>query len=315
MQTKAKTAFLFPGQGSQFVGMGKDIYEKYPAAKAVFEGADKTLAFSLSELCFEGPEPELTLTANTQPAVLTASIALLKVLQEETGIKADYVAGHSLGEYSALVCAGGLCFEDALRTVRQRGKFMQDAVPAGTGTMAAIMGMESGKLQQYCEELSHEDIKVVIANRNCPGQYVVSGHSEAVQLLMQTVQKAGALIFPLAVSAPFHSPLMKKAADDLSGWLESIPFNDICVPLINNAEAEFLQRAGDLKASLVRQVMAPVLWEDSMRTLIARGVDTFIEIGPGKVLSGLMKRIDKSRNIINVSDAASLENLAAKLRV
>lgn len=314
MPQKAKTAFLFPGQGSQSVGMGKDIYEKYPAAKAVFERADKTLAFSLSELCFSGPETELTLTANTQPAVLTVSIALLKILQEETDINPDYVAGHSLGEYSALVCAGGLRFEDALRTVRQRGKFMQNAVPAGTGSMAAIMGMESGKLQKFCEEFSHEEIQVVIANRNCPGQYVISGHSEAVQLLMQTVQKAGALIFPLAVSAPFHSPLMKKAADDLAVWLESIPFNDTRVPLINNAEAEFLQKSGDLKASLIRQVMASVLWEDSMRTLIARGVETFIEIGPGKVLSGLMKRIDKTKNIINVSDITSLESAVAKLR-
>jgi [acyl-carrier-protein] S-malonyltransferase len=192
---------------------------------------------------------------------------------------------------------------------------MQNAVPAGTGSMAAIIGMESEKLQKYCEDFSHEDIRVVIANRNCPGQYVISGHSEAVQLLMQAAQKAGALIFPLAVSAPFHSPLMQKAADDLAAWLESITFSDTRVPLINNAEAEFLQKAGDLKASLIRQVMAPVLWENSMRRLIAQGVENFVEIGPGKVLSGLMKRIDKRMNIINISDTASLENAIAQLAV
>lgn len=313
MTEEKKLAFIFPGQGSQYPGMGKDISEKYPAAAAIYERADKAVAFPLSEMCFEGPEDELKLTANTQPAILTTSIAILEVLQQRLGLKPDFVAGHSLGEYSALVCAGGIKFEEAVRTVRQRGKYMQDAVPAGTGKMTAIIGMECDKLQQLCNEYSYEGHVVVIANLNCPKQYVISGHSAAVQFVSYAAQKSGALIIPLAVSAPFHSPLMQNAAAELEAWLENIPLKDLNIPLINNAEALILRKAENVKSSLVRQMQSSVLWETAMRKLIAEGVGTFVEIGPGKVLSGLMKRIDRSVEILNAGDAASLENVFTAL--
>lgn len=313
MNNEKKLAFVFPGQGAQYPGMGKDIAEKYLSAADIFERADRALAFPLSKICFNGPEDELKLTANTQPAILTVSIAILQVLREHIDITPDFVAGHSLGEYSALVCAGGMEFEDAVRTVRQRGKYMQNAVPAGTGSMTAIIGMEREKLQQFCEEYSHEEHIVVIANLNCPKQYVISGHNAAVQVVSQAAQKSGALIIPLAVSAPFHSPLMQKAADELESWLGKIPIQDLKIPLINNAEALILRKAENVKNSLVRQMQASVLWETSMRKLIAEGVSTFVEIGPGKVLSGLIKRIDKSVEVLNAGDLSGLETVFTTL--
>jgi [acyl-carrier-protein] S-malonyltransferase len=314
MSKEKKLAFIFPGQGSQYPGMGKDISEKYAVAAEIFQRADKTLAFPLSRMCFEGPEDELKLTENTQPAILATSIALLRVLQKKLEITPDFVAGHSLGEYSALVCAGGMEFEDALRTVRQRGKYMQNAVPAGTGSMAAVIGMDREKLQQLCDECSHENHVVVIANLNCPKQYVISGHSTAVEVVTQFAQKTGALIIPLTVSAPFHSPLMRKAAEELETWLEKIPLGDLKIPLINNAEARFIHKAEDIKTSLIKQVQASVLWEDAMRKLIASGVDTVIEIGPGKVLSGLQKRIDRNVKILSIHDVTGLENIFEMLK-
>lgn len=313
MNNEKKLAFIFPGQGAQYPGMGKDIAEKYPSAAEIFKRADKALAFPLSKVCFDGDEDELKLTANTQPAILTVSIAILQVLKEHIDITPDFVAGHSLGEYSALVCAGGMKFEDAVRTVRQRGKYMQDAVPAGTGSMAAVIGMEREKLQQFCDEYSYDGHIAVIANLNCPKQYVISGHSAAVQVVSQATQKSGALIIPLVVSAPFHSPLMQKAADELEAWLKDIPIKDLQIPLINNAEALILKKAENVKSSLVRQMQASVLWETAMRKLVAEGVATFVEIGPGKVLNGLMKRIDRSVEILNAADAESLENVFTAL--
>lgn len=303
-----KLAFVFPGQGSQYVGMGKDLYENYPNARAIFETADKVLGHSVSKLCFEGPEDELKLTANTQPAILTTSIALLKLMQDHLDIKPAYVAGHSLGEYSALVCAEAISFEDAVLAVNKRGTFMQNAVPLGVGTMAAIIKIDENVVQELCDAVSHENHIVVNANINCPQQYVISGHTEAVRDVMAQAKEKGGMAIPLAVSAPFHSPLMQKAADELSEWLDRTDFKDLSIPLINNAEAQIFISGKEARASLIRQMQASVKWEASMRKLIKNGVTTFVEIGPGKVLSGLMKRIDRNVTVINVSDATNLEN-------
>jgi [acyl-carrier-protein] S-malonyltransferase len=313
MVDKRKLAFIFPGQGSQTVGMGKDIYQEYPTAKAIYDKADEVLGFGISSLCFEGPEDKLKLTENTQPAILTTSIALLTLLQEIIDIKPAYVAGHSLGEYSALVCAGALSFEDAVLSVNKRGQFMQSAVPVGVGTMAAIIKTTEEVVQELCDTVSREGHIVVNANINCPGQYVISGHTEAVKDVMALAKEKRAMGIPLAVSAPFHSPLMQKAADDLQEWLNKITFNDLCIPLVNNAEVEILTSGDDARASLIRQMQASVKWEASMRKLIDQGVDTFVEIGPGKVLAGMMKRIDKEVNVINVMDSTSLNEAVEKI--
>ena len=303
-----KIAFVFPGQGAQSVGMGKDLFEAYPIAKAVYEEADEALGFQLSSLCFEGPEDQLTLTTNTQPAILTTSIAALRVLQEQVDVEAAYVAGHSLGEYSALVCAGAMQFADAVRIVRKRGEFMQDAVPVGTGTMAAIMGLDQEKVEVLCEQVNREDHLVSLANINSPGQYVISGHVAAVNEVIELAKAQGVKrAIPLAVSAPFHSPLMRPAAERLDEVLQQIPFQDLRIPLINNAEASLITSGSEARASLVRQMYKSVEWERSIRNLLEQGVTTFVEIGPGKVLSGLLKRIEKTATGINVSDVATLE--------
>ncbi len=313
MIEQSKLAFIFPGQGSQSVGMGKDIYQEYPTAKAIYDKADEVLDFSISSLSFEGPEDKLKLTENTQPAILTTSIALLKLLQEKIDIKPAYVAGHSLGEYTALVCAGALSFEDAVLSVNKRGQFMQSAVPVGVGTMAAIIKTTEEVVQELCDIVNREGHIVVNANINCPGQYVISGHSEAVKEVMVLAKDKRAMGIPLAVSAPFHSPLMQKAADDLEVWLSNITFKNLDIPLVNNAEVEILTSGADARASLIRQMQASVKWEASMRKLIDNGVNTFVEIGPGKILSGMMKRVNREVKVINVFDITSLNEAVGKI--
>lgn len=309
-----KIGLIFPGQGSQKVGMGKDFFDAFPMAKRVFEEADNALGFSLSTLCFEGPEEDLKLTTNTQPAILTTSIATLRVLQEKVELDVAYVAGHSLGEYSALVCAGALDFADAVRTVRKRGEFMQEAVPVGTGTMAAIIGLEREKVEELCQQVNRENNIVTLANINSSGQFVISGHTDAVNKVLNLAKENGAKrAILLPVSAPFHCSLMRLAAERLEEVLQNVSFNDLSIPLINNAEASELRSGEEARASLVRQVYKSVEWERSMRHLIEHGADTFVEVGPGKVLTGLLKRIDKKAKGLNVFDVGSLEKTVETL--
>jgi len=311
----AKIGIVFPGQGSQSVGMGKDFFDAHPTAKQVFEEANDALGFDVASLCFEGPEEELKLTKNTQPAIVTASIAALRVLQDNIALDMQYVAGHSLGEYSALVCAQSLDFSDAVRTVRKRGEFMQDAVPVGTGTMAAIIGLEQAKVEEFCRQVGREDNIVTLANINSPGQYVISGHVSAVNEVVELAKQGGAKrAIPLAVSAPFHCALMRPAAGKLEQALQSVTFKDLSIPLINNAEASVLRRGAEVRDSLVRQMYKSVEWEKTVRLMIEDGVTTFIEVGPGKVLSGLLKRIDKKMKGLNVSDLKTLEKTLQALQ-
>ncbi|GLX71188.1 ACP S-malonyltransferase [Paenibacillus glycanilyticus] len=306
----SKTAFVFPGQGAQAVGMGKDAYEALDSSRAIFEQADEALGFKLSEIIFNGPDDELKQTANTQPALLTVSVAFLKAL-EGRGLKPDYVAGHSLGEYSALVAAGVMSFADAVRTVRARGQFMEQAVPGGQGAMAAVLGAERGVLAELCANISQEGNAVELANVNCPGQIVVSGSAAGVQAVVERgKEEAGAKrVIPLEVSGPFHSSLMKPAAEKLSGVLSDISMNDASVPVVANVTAAPVTEAAAIRNLLVEQVYSPVLWEDSVRYLIEQGVDTFVEIGSGTVLAGLIKKIDKNLRVISVNSIAAIETL------
>ncbi len=301
-------AFIFPGQGSQYVGMGKELHDNFRVAKEVFEEADEALKFSISSLCFQGPEERLKLTENTQPAILTASIAVLRVLQAEKGLVPRLVAGHSLGEYSALVASGALAFADAVRIVRLRGKFMQEAVPVGVGTMAAILGMERGQVEKLCQEAAQEEI-LAPANFNCPGQIVIAGHTKAVERAMERVKQDGKKAILLPVSAPFHSPLMKPAGERLEKALDDIPVSDLKVPVVTNVEAEINQAKEKVKALLVAQVWHPVRWEESMQKIAGDGVAQVLEIGPGKVLSGLMKRIDPKIETKNIEDIQTLKKI------
>lgn len=304
-----KRAFIFPGQGSQYPGMGKDLADNFPVARQLFEEADDALGSKLSTLCFDGPEEQLKLTANTQPAILTASIAALRVLLAETGVVADYLAGHSLGEYSALVAAGSISFADAVRTVRARGTFMQEAVPVGVGAMAAILGVEPDMLAEICAEASQGEV-VSPANFNSPGQIVIAGHTGAVNRAIEIAKARGfrkAMLLP--VSAPFHSSLMVPAGERLAGVLEPIIVNDLCAPVVTNVEAKPNNDKSRVKELLVRQVSAPVLWDAAVREMVALGVTEFVEIGPGKVLSGLVKRIDKGVVAKNVEDAAGMKTI------
>jgi [acyl-carrier-protein] S-malonyltransferase len=305
----SKIAFIFPGQGSQYSGMGKELSETFPVARQIFEEADDALGIKLSTICFSGSDDELKLTANTQPAILTTSIAVLRVLQQETGLKADYLAGHSLGEYSALVCSGALSFADAVRTVRARGTFMQDAVPVGTGTMAAMLSIEKDVLAEICQEAAQGDV-VSPANFNSPGQIVIAGSTAAINRAIEIAKTKGfrkAMLLP--VSAPFHCALMKPAADRLSSVLDAIAVSDMALPVVANATAMPNSDKEQVRALLVTQVCAPVLWEQSVTGMVGQGVTRFVEIGPGKVLCGLVKRITKDAESANIEDIPSLKSL------
>jgi [acyl-carrier-protein] S-malonyltransferase len=310
-------AFLFPGQGSQTVGMGRDLAEKFPVAKALFEEADDALGYSLSTLCFDGPEEQLKQTEYTQPAILTVSVAAARVLAEH-GIKASFAAGHSLGEYSAHVAAGTFSFADAVRTVRSRGQFMQHAVPAGKGGMAAILGLDAARIADLCQQASDELNSIVApANMNAPEQTVISGDAAAVARASELCKEAGAKrAVTLAVSAPFHCKLMEPAAEKLASELERVIFNDPTIPVASNVDARFVSRSTEVRDCLIRQVTGAVRWTECIALLKEAGATTFIEVGPGKVLSGLMRQIDRAQPMLNVEDAASLEKtLAASLEL
>ena len=307
-----RTAFLFPGQGSQEVGMGKELADSQPVARRVFEEADRVLGIRLASLCFEGPEEELRLTVNTQPAILTASIAALRVL-EERGARADFVAGHSLGEYSALVAAGSLSFDEALRAVRKRGLYMQEAVPPGEGAMAALIGINIDVVQALCSEASERGV-CAPANINSPNQTVIAGHRPAVERAVELAKEKGAKrAVMLAVSAPFHCELMKPVADKLETVFNEIVFSDLTVPLVTNVDAELTLSGAEARDSLLRQVASPVRWSASIIRLLEEGVTRFVEVGPGKVLSGLVRQISRQCQILNVSDLQSLDATAAAL--
>ncbi|MDY8024075.1 ACP S-malonyltransferase [Paenibacillus polymyxa] len=304
-----KTAFIFPGQGSQAVGMAKDAYEAVPAATEVFRQADERLGFALSALIFEGPDTALKQTFNTQPALLTASIALYEAFKEKMGIHPDYVAGHSLGEYSALVASGVLAFEDAVEIVRTRGEFMEQAIPDGQGGMAAVLGADREALAALCRDITESGQLVELANINCPGQIVVSGTKEGVAAVAERVKEAGGKrAITLEVSGPFHSSLMKEAATKLSGKLGAVTFSKAQIPVVANVTAKPVREGSEIRQLLVDQVYSPVLWEDSVAWLLEQGVDTFIEFGPGSVLTGLVKKIDKTVKLYNIS---SLESFAS----
>ncbi len=305
-------AFLFPGQGSQAVGMGKDLAEKYPIAKRTFEEADEALGYKLSQVCFEGPEDQLRLTEITQPAILTASVAAWRVLSEK-GLKPSLVAGHSLGEYSAHVAAGTISFADAVRTVRNRGKYMQEAVPVGMGGMAAILGMDLEQVTAICADAAQGEI-CAPANINSPEQIAISGHAAAVERARILATERGAKkAIALAVSAPFHSLLMEPAQERLAQDLDAIKFSDPSVPVVCNVDAAIVQNASASKDALIRQVTGAVRWVDCMKLMIARNASTYVEVGPGKVLCGLMRQIDRSQSCTNIGDESSLQKALEQL--
>ncbi len=300
-----KTAFLFPGQASQYPAMGKELAENHPAARAVFDEADRALGLSISQMCFAGTEDELKLTANTQPAILTCSVAVHRIL-EERGIRPDYVAGHSLGEYSGLVAAGALPFSDAVQIARKRGTYMQEAVPPGQGAMAAILGLSPAVVADACKRAAQGEV-CSAANLNSPEQTVISGSAGAVKRAVEIASQLGAKrTVMLPVSAPFHSALMMPAQERLEKELRATPFSDLQVPLVSNVDADTVSTGDEARDALVRQVSMPVRWEESVRLLIDEGVTTFVEVGPGRVLTGLLRQIERSVAALNVEDEKSL---------
>lgn len=308
-----KLAFIFPGQASQYPGMGKDLAEKFPAARAVFDEADRTLGFALSRLCFEGSEEDLKKTEITQPAILTVSVAACRVL-EENGVQPDMTAGHSLGEYSAVVAAGGLPFADAVRLVRNRGRYMQEAVPEGVGAMAAILGLPSARVAELCAQAAQGEV-CSPANLNSPEQTVISGHAAAVKRAVELAAASGAKrAVVLPVSAPFHCELMLPAQQRLETDLKAAPFASLRCPLVNNVDANEITAAGEVRAGLVRQVSGAVRWQQSVREMIEMGVSMFVEVGPGRVLSGLLRQIERSVHCVNVEDEKSLRSALEKIR-
>lgn len=300
-----KTAFLFSGQGAQYVGMGREFFEKYSVCREIYQTSRKALGLEMEKLCFEGSSQDLNKTENTQPAILTTSIAALKVL-EEYGIKPDIAAGLSLGEYSALVCAGALDFREAVQLVRKRGQYMQEAVPVGLGKMSAVIGLEDEIVEKICFKASHMGI-VEPANYNYPGQVVIGGEVKAVDLAGEIAREEGARrVIPLPVSAPFHTSMLRPASDRLALELNNIKIGDMQIPVISNVIADYIEKKEMIKEFLRKQVMYPILWTSCIIKMIQDGVDTFIEIGPGKVLSGFLKKIDKNLKICNVEDVQSL---------
>ena len=308
-------AYIFPGQGSQYPGMGKNLVENFAVARRIFEEADDALRFSISRLCFEGSVEDLQLTENTQPAILAVSVAVLRTVESEGFPTPEYVAGHSLGEYSALVAAKSLPLSEAIQTVRARGRYMQEAVPPGVGAMAAVMGAELKDIEAACKEARQGQV-CAPANINSPNQVVIAGNTEAVDRASELLTSAGAKrVVKLNVSAPFHCALMLPAQERLAFDLESVSFHELSVPLVTNVDAAPNQAANVARDSVVRQVSAPVRWLESMQLLIQEGVETFVEVGPGKVLSGLMRQISREVKCFNVEDAASLKAASANLGI
>jgi [acyl-carrier-protein] S-malonyltransferase len=308
-----KRAYIFPGQGSQYPGMGRDLADNFPASRKVFEEADDALGFSISSVCFEGTAEELLLTENTQPAILTVSIAALAAMDAEGFPPPSFVAGHSLGEYSALVAAGALSLSDAVRTVRARGRYMQEAAPVGSGAMAAVMGAELDAVMNACGEAQQGQV-CMPANINSPGQVVIAGDAAAVERAIELVKERGAKrAIKLNVSAPFHCALMMPAQERLAQDLSRLKFNELRTPVVTNVDAAQVTSGEAARDALVRQVSSPVRWQESIELLISEGVETFIEVGPGKVLSGLLRQIKRDARSLNVETAASLEATRAAL--
>lgn len=308
-----KVCFVFPGQGSQYVGMGKEISENFSESKEIFREASDALGYDVERLCFEGPQEELNKTVRTQPCILTASIAIFNALKSKK-ITPSVVAGHSLGEYSAMVASGVMSFKDTVKLTQKRAQFMQEAVPEGKGLMAAILGLDRGRLEEICRSIKSG--YAAPANYNSPGQIVIAGEKEAVEEVMRLAKEAGAKrALSLAVSVPSHCSLMAHASKRLGELMEGVEFKSPAIPVVNNADAKFLDNVQDIKAALVRQLNSPLLWEDSIKAIAESGTDTFMEVGPGKVLSGLIKRIVPDAKILNVEDMKSLESAMSQLSV